>query len=59
MKAIYLDYINNYLTVSRMAECYGVDKIEMLQMIEKGRIEYEKSLENIKQTDENHYSIYV
>lgn len=41
MREIYLDYINNYLTVSKMADDYGIEKIEMLKMIELGRIEYE------------------
>lgn len=33
----FLDYFNNYLTVTKMAEDYGITKDECNQLIEIGR----------------------
>jgi len=37
----YLDYINNFLTVSGFAEHYGMTENEALTLIEKERKRYE------------------
>jgi len=34
---VYLDWVNNFLTVGRYAEYYGVDETEALWTIEEGR----------------------
>ena len=34
---IYLDWVNNFLTVERYAEYYGIDKDEALWTIAEGR----------------------
>jgi len=33
----YLDYFNNYLTVSRFAQAYGLTPFEAMKVISKGR----------------------
>ena len=42
---IYLEYVNDWLTVGAMAENYGRSDAEMMLMIEDGKIEHEESLE--------------
>ena len=34
----YLDYVNNFLTISYMAEFYGVDETYLANIIELGKI---------------------
>ena len=36
-EAIYLDYMNNWLTISAIAEYYNVTKSAMLKVLDKGR----------------------
>ncbi len=38
LEQIYLDYANNYLTVSKMAEDYKMDKLDLNYLIELGRL---------------------
>ena len=39
--AIYLDWVNNYLTTSRMADHYGLREDTMGDLIERGRLVHE------------------
>ncbi len=39
-ESIYLEYLNDWLTVSRMAENYGRTEEEMKRVIDKGRDEH-------------------
>ena len=39
---IWLEYVNNYLTVSKMAEHYQVKEIQLEVIINQGRIENHK-----------------
>lgn len=43
---IYLEYVNDWLTVKAMAENYGRSEKAMLDIIDKGRVEHE---ENVKE----------
>lgn len=36
-ESIYLEYLNDWLTVERMAENYGRTKAQMNKLIDKGR----------------------
>ena len=38
----YLEYLNDFVTVSRMAEYYGVDEMELENLIDLGRAEYNR-----------------
>jgi len=40
---IYLDWANNFLTVGRYAEYYGIDEVEALWSIKKGSELHEES----------------
>ena len=43
IEGLYLDYFNNFLTVPRFAEYYGMDDVCAAWVIEKGReINHEK-----------------
>lgn len=44
---IYLDYLNNYLTVERMSEAYNIPTKELLEVINKGKEIHETNM-NIK-----------
>lgn len=35
--AAYLDYFNNFGTVAKFAECYGISRLFALALIEEGR----------------------
>ena len=37
IEELYLDYFNNFLTVPRFAEYYGMDEVSAAWIIEKGR----------------------
>jgi hypothetical protein len=39
---VYLDYVNNYLTIKLMAEHYGMDCDKMYKIITLGRMYYVK-----------------
>ena len=39
---IYLDWVNNWLTVARMAEHYNLTESVMRALIQKGRQEHER-----------------
>ena len=38
----YLEYLNDFVTVARMAEYYGVDEMELENLIDLGRAEYNR-----------------
>lgn len=38
---IYLDYLNNWLTIEKMAEDYGITEDHMQSLINRGKIEHE------------------
>ena len=38
LEQIYLEYVNNYLTVGKMAEDYKMDKLDLNYLIELGRL---------------------
>ena len=40
----YLDWVNNYLTVSKMAEHYNLSNDTVKHLIEAGKIEHEKEV---------------
>ena len=39
---IYLDYLNNWLSIEKMAESYGVTKSRMNLLIKRGKIKHER-----------------
>ena len=41
---IYLEWVNDWLTISAMAENYGRTEKDMTEIIDKGRIEHEKNV---------------
>jgi len=41
---MYLDWVNNFLTVARFAEYYNISETEALAVIEKGRIDHHANL---------------
>lgn len=41
---IYLDYVNNYLTIERMAEDYGTSESQMQYMISMGKYYHNKGV---------------
>jgi len=43
-KELYLEYINDFLTIQRMAEHYGVSRYFLNERIKKGRKEDNKVL---------------
>ena len=43
---IYLDWVNNFITVERYAEYYGIGEVEALYTIEQGRDLHEASCIN-------------
>jgi len=45
MRQNYLNYVNNYLTVAKMAEDYDMEESTMKEMIDYGRILHEKHVE--------------
>ena len=38
----YLEYLNDFVTVSRMAEYYDMDEMELENLIDLGRAEYNR-----------------
>tara|TARA_R100000655_G_scaffold1110_1_gene4415 strand:+ start:2519 stop:2656 length:138 start_codon:yes stop_codon:yes gene_type:complete len=38
LEKMYLDYVNNFLTVTRFAEYYGISETEANEIINLGRI---------------------
>ena len=48
LQAIYLDWINNFLTVARFAEYYGLDEYAGAQLIDKARDVHESRVERMK-----------
>ncbi len=44
----YLDYVNNYLTVPVMAEHYGIDPIDCVQLISMGRKLHNENVIHLK-----------
>lgn len=38
----YLEYLNDFVTVARMAEYYGMDEMELENLIDLGRAEYNR-----------------
>lgn len=38
----YLEYLNDFVTVARMAEYYGMDEMELEIIIDQGRAEYNR-----------------
>lgn len=47
--AFYLDWVNNYLTIEKMAEHNQLTENETTQLIEMGRKYHEENVERIKQ----------
>jgi len=45
---LYLDWVNNYVTLSKMAEDYGMDYIDMDQLIRIGRKLHEANVKALK-----------
>ena len=43
-RTLYLEYVNNWLTVHAFAEHYGMTDLEALNVINRGRIDHEKSV---------------
>lgn len=41
---MYLDYVNNFLTVSAFAQHYGLTEEDALDVIDSGRANYARSL---------------
>lgn len=41
-RAIFLDWYNNFLTTSRMAEHYGVSEEDLIAKIDQGRLVHEE-----------------
>lgn len=41
---MYLDYVNNFLTVSAFAKYYGLTEDDALDIIDSGRANYARSL---------------
>ena len=39
---MYLDYVNNFLTVEKFAEYYNISVNEAINIIELGRLRFEK-----------------
>lgn len=44
----YLDWVNNFLTIQRMAEHYGLTISDTMALIEMGRVYHEESVELLK-----------
>jgi len=44
-EAIYLEYLNDWLTVSRMAEYYQMEEAELSKIIETGKKEHLQKFE--------------
>jgi hypothetical protein len=42
---MYLDWVNNFLTVGKFADHYGLTRDEALSVIERGRLEHEATVE--------------
>lgn len=40
----YLEYINEWLTIEKMADNYGLTQEKLIDIINKGRIEHETNL---------------
>lgn len=47
---IYLEWMNNYLTVKRMASDYGISEDSMLALIDAGRMSHEMNVQSYKNT---------
>ncbi len=45
---LYLDWVNNWLTTGRMSDHYGVEPLEMEQLIEMGRKYHEENVKQLK-----------
>ena len=45
---VYLDYVNNYLTISKMAEDYRLDKSDLNYLIELGSLINKKQYEETR-----------
>lgn len=45
---LYLDWVNNWLTLSKMAEHYGIDPVDLDQLIHIGRKAHNEAVKNIK-----------
>jgi hypothetical protein len=43
---IYLEYLNEWLTIKGMADNYNIDKTILEEIIKKGREEHTKNIEN-------------
>jgi len=50
----YLDWVNNYLTVSKMADDYELTVSATVNLIEIGRKIHEQNVLDIKQGNETH-----
>lgn len=46
--SIYLEFINDWLTIKAIAENYNMEEDAMLTLINKGRREHEENVEAIK-----------
>lgn len=51
IQELYLDYVNNFLTVERFAEYYNLSERKAFKVIELGRQVHERRVKN--QTNEN------
>ena len=47
-REMYLDFVNNFLTVSRFAEYYGVKNSEARQILKTGKILHENFVASLK-----------
>ena len=46
VRALYLDYVNQFLTVNRFAEFYSMTRETALRIIEEGRKQHEDVIRN-------------
>lgn len=51
--ALYIEWFNNFLTISRISEYYGIDSEDMKVLIEMGKKYHEEEIELNKPTPEN------
>ena len=45
---LYLDWVNNWLTLSKMADHYGLDPVDLDQLIHIGRKAHESAVQKQK-----------
>lgn len=46
----YLDWVNNYLTIERMSEDYGISILDCEYLINLGKDYHEQNVKNLRET---------